>query len=157
MNTHAVKTSCHRRVRGSAYLLVLTTAVIVTTVGLSALALARVQNRVQRISAASAEARFYAVSAIDNGLFLIQQNPDPATWRSMLSNNGGFPLLNKPVGSGTFILQAVDPVDGDLTNNNSDPVQLTGIGYADQAVFKFQVQLDGSGKPVAGTWRRVVD
>ena len=156
MDTSRIRASQHCRQRGSAYVMVLLTAMIATVVGLSGLYAIRIQHRSSELTGDGEAARFYAISAVDRGLLIIEQNPVPTDWRNLLANNGGFPILNDKIGRDLHSLQAVDPLDGDL-NNGDHAVLLTGIGYVGEAVFKLQVQLDGSGKPVPGTWRRVVD
>ena len=141
-----------RRRRGSVYIAVLGTAMLVTAIGLSALLVARVQHRGASGTADFAQARLNAQSGVDMGLFLIQQNP--ATWRDDFA--AGLPT-DQPVGKGSFSLQADDPVDGDLTNNSTDPVLLVGIGNAGEARYKLQVRLEANGSPTPGTWRQVVD
>lgn len=87
------------------------------------------------------------------GLLLIQRNP--SDWRGTFAGSGGS-LPEMDIGSGTFALEAVDPVDGDLLNG-SDPVLLTGIGRVGRARYKLQVRLEANGSPTPGTWRHVVD
>jgi len=145
-----------RAARGSAYVMVLMTAILATVVGLSGLYSARVQRRASELDADAAEARLYAISAVDRGLLIIDQNSDPADWRNLLSNNGGFPILNRDIGRGAYSLNATDPSDGDLASGD-DPVTLTGIGAVGQTLYMLELQLDAGGNPIPGTWRRVVD
>lgn len=136
---------------GSVYIAVLGAAIIVTVIGLSALLVARVQQRSASGTSHFAKARLNAQSAVEMGLFLIKQNP--TTWRSDFA--AGVIPTNQPLGKeGSFSLEAVDPVDGSLTNNSTDPVLLIGIGYAGQARYKLQVQLTPDGALQPGTWRR---
>ena len=100
------------------------------------------------------QARGYAVCAVDAGFMVIMQSP--TGWRNLFGNNGGFPFLDVPFNGGRFSLQAIDPLDGDL-NNGDHPVLLIGIGYCGNARYMLQVELDGSGALVPGTWQRVVD
>lgn len=146
----------HHNHRGTAYIVVLATSMIITVVGLSAMVAGRVQHRVAGSTRDFAEARLYAMSAVDLGFLLIEQNPPDTNWRNLLGNNGGFPIQDRTIGRGRLTLQAQDPLDGDL-NNGPDPVFLTGIGELGDTRYKLQVQLDGSGSPVPGTWQRVVD
>lgn len=143
-----------RRRRGSVYLAVLGAATMVTIIGLSALLIARVQHRRASETSDLAQARLCALSGVDMGFLLIERNP--TTWRSTFDAAGGA-LPAADIGSGSFALEAVDPVDGDLVNNSTDPVLLTGIGYVGRARYKLQVRLEPNGSPTPGTWRHVVD
>jgi type II secretory pathway component PulK len=153
-SSSAATFSGDRRRRGSVYVAVLAAAMIVTVIGLSALLAARVRHRGERATADFAQARVNALSAIDMGFFLIEQNP--GTWRTILDQGPASPLTNQSIGNGSFSLEAMDPVDGDI-DLGTDPVLLTGVGSAGQARFKLQVQLDGSGRVVPDSWRQTVD
>lgn len=141
------------RRRGSVYIAVLGSATLVTVLGLSALVLARIGHRQAGQRRSLARARLNALAAVDMGFFLIKQNP--AGWRSDFA--AGVLPTDQPIGqTGTFSLEAIDPVDADLANNNSDPVLLIGIGCAGRARYKLQVRLEADGSPTPGTWRHVV-
>ncbi len=144
-----------RRRRGSVYIAVLGAAVIVTIIGLSALLAGRLQHRRTRETSDLAEARFHALSAIDWGLLVVKQKP--ATWRTKFDAWAGGSLMTQALGAGSFDLEATDPVDGDLTDNSTDPVVLTGIGFKGQARYKLQVRLESNGSVTPGTFRQVVD
>jgi len=128
---------------------------IVTIIGLSAVLVGRIQLRRARQTTDLAQARLNALSAVDLGLLAIDRNP--ASWRMMFASAGGGPLPGQSLADGSFELLASDPVDGDLLNNNIDPVLLTGIGYAGQARYKLQVRVEANGLPAPGTWRQAVD
>ncbi len=141
------------RQRGSVYVLVLGASLIVAVIGISALMAARVQRRATQVSAGMAQTRQLARSAIDLGLLTVQQNP--ATWRTLFA--AGTLPTNLSLGSGKLTLAATDPVDGDLTNNLTDPVVLTGIGMSGDARYMLQVTLNGDGTIELGSWKRVVN
>ncbi|KPK80122.1 MAG: hypothetical protein AMJ81_12455 [Phycisphaerae bacterium SM23_33] len=153
MSVSVTRPRGRRRRQGTAYIAVLGAATIVTIIGLSALVIARLQRRMAGRTNDFAEARLYALSGVDMGLLQIKKNP--GSWRSDFAV-GSLPT-DRPIGRGTFSVVAADPVDGDLTNNSTDPVLLTGIGYAGQARYKLQVRLESTGAPTPGTWRQVVD
>ncbi len=125
----------HRR--GSVYLIVLMTSMIVTVIGLSALLVMRVQLRAAANTNDSAQARLFARSGIEMGLLWIQQDPN---WRTKKGN--GLWADNVPMGSGTFSLEAFDPVDNDITDSPDDPVILTATGIKGQSRHKLQVTLE---------------
>ncbi len=140
------------RQRGSVYVLVLGASILVAVIGVSALMAARVQHGAISRSADAAQTRLLARSAIDLGLCSIRQNP---TWRTLFA--AGTLPTGLELGSGTLTLTATDPVDGNLTNNNTDPVVLIGIGNVGQATYRLEVTLNGDGMIESGSWRRVVN
>ncbi len=153
-NVRALRTSRgDRRRRGSVYLAVLGAATIVSIIGLSALLIARINLRRATDTTDLAQARLCAMSGVDMGLLMAEQNRD--TWRNVFIDAGGA-LPKVDIGCGSFELRAVDPVDGDLSEGY-DPILLTAIGYAGRARYKLQVQLEPNGLPTPGTWRQVVD
>src|ERR1041384_6442214 len=125
---------CNRN-RGSIYVLVLGVALIVTTIGLGALAVVRAQGRINDANGDAAEARFYALSAIEMGRMMIAQD---SNWRNTYLS-GGWPT-NMPVGAGTLTLQVVNP-NGALNHASTDPVILTGIGAKGAAIQRIAVTL----------------
>lgn len=125
-----------RRCGGSIYLYVLTSSLLVTILGLGALAGVRVQMRSTRLARDSAEARACAVSAIELGLLQVKQNPH---WRTTWSN--GTWLDDKELGAGRFTLAGTDPVDGVLSDCAYEPLVLTGTGARGIARHKAQVTL----------------
>lgn len=125
----------HRR--GSAYLIILMTSMIVTVIGLSSLLVMRVQLRAATNTNDSAQARLCARSGIEIGLLWIQQDPN---WRAKRGN--GLWADNVPMGTGTFSLEAFDPVDDDILDSSEDPVLLTATGINGQSRQKLQVMLE---------------
>jgi hypothetical protein len=123
---------------------VLASSLLVTILGLGSLAAVRIQMRSTRLVRDSAEARAYAVSAIELGLLQIKQNPN---WRTAWPN--GTWLDNKELGAGRFTLQGTDPQDGSLSDSAYEPVVLTGIGTKGTARQKAQVTLVAIVKPLA--------
>jgi len=140
------------RSRGSVYILVLGASLLVATIGISSLMAARVQSRAVAASAGMTQARENARTAVDRGLWEIKYNF--LLWRTTFA--GTF-LQNVSFGDGTFSLYAVDPTDGNLTNNGTDPVVLTGVGKSGSAKYMLEVTLNGNGSIQPGTWKRVVN
>ena len=144
----------HRAPRGSVYIIVLASATLVTAIGLSALLAARVQHRQSQYTGDFGKARLYALSGIDMGLLTIKNNS--LQWRTILRGMSQVPMV-QPIADGRFELLGVlidDNGDGDWANGT---IALLGIGYCRTARYKLQVQLDGSGAPVPGTWRQLTD
>jgi len=140
------------RSRGSVYILVLGASLLVAVIGISSLMAARVQRRAVVVSADVIQARENARAAIDRTLWGIKMMP--ITWRASLA---GGAFSSGTLGGGSLSLVVVDPVDGNLTNNNTDPVVLTGTGNVGQATYMLDVTLNGDGTIRPGTWKRVVN
>ncbi len=130
--------------RGSVYIVVLGSALAVAVIGLSALAVVRINRRSARDTAGLQQARFYAQSAIEMGLFHI--NADPS-WRTTYPN--GVWALDQPIGTGTYTLEGIDPNDADLTNPPTDPLVLTGTGVEGDARYKIEVTLTAESPPLS--------
>jgi Tfp pilus assembly protein PilX len=138
--------------RGTIYLLILVISSLVTIIGLSAMALARVERRAAGTGTDLIEARILALSAVDIGLRDIQQ--DPGAFDSAAQANPGSSWdmrTAESLGNGTITIVATGP-----NNDNQDP-KLTGIGEVGAARYKLQVELDASHQPITGTWRQRVD
>lgn len=134
-----MRSNAHRR-RAGMYVAVLGAATLVAVIGLSALTLARIQHRTGQGTSDQAEARLYARSAIEMGLFWMNGNPD---WRTGFPN--GAWATNKPIGNGSFTLEGIDRVDADLANSDSDSLDLVGTGFKGDAQYKLQVTLEAQG------------
>lgn len=130
------------RQRGSTYIMVLSTSMILTVIGLASLLAIRVQRRSMQMTNDAAEARLCAQSAIELGLLYVQDE----NWRSTWSN--GTWLSNQPLGNGTFSLEGTDPRDNNISDSEEDPVILTGTGMKGTAVHKTQITLVPTVKPL---------
>jgi len=122
--------------RGSTYVLILGLSAIIMTMALGAMALARLQSRQGRGTADVAHARLGAHAAIQMGRRIIKADAD---WRDHYPN--GSWSADVPTGRGTASLQVVDPGDGNLADDDLEPVVLTGTGERGLAVQKMQVTL----------------
>jgi Tfp pilus assembly protein PilX len=123
--------------RGSIYITVLGAAMLVTLIGLSAMLVIQLQNRAAAGVNNAAEARLYARSALEMGMYWIRSDP---FWRTHKGN--GAWATNVPIGGGTFSLEASDPVDGNIQTGASDPVVLTGTGVKGTARYRMQVKVE---------------
>ncbi|MDH3583124.1 MAG: hypothetical protein OER86_02800 [Phycisphaerae bacterium] len=151
--------------RGSVYVVVLGMAMLVTAIGLSSLLHARVTHRQVMRFHGMDQARVLAGSAIDVGLFLIEQ--DAAAWQQMLGDAEGqtVDLLTgtivpgaggasqESLGGGTYSILATFLDDGDPASG-ADEATLLGVGRSAGARFLLEVRVDAMGHVVAGTWRR---
>ncbi len=142
--------------RGSVYLIVLSVSMIVLVIGLSGLMVSRIEQRSASAVSDMTHARLHALAAVEMGMFLIEAKP--LSWRE--SFKVGVLPTDMPLGNGTLTLEAVDPVDGDLTNHKDDPVLFTGIGIEGGARHKLQVTITFTGGVAdfqPGSWKQVVD
>lgn len=142
------------RERGVAYLAALSVATLVMIIGLASVAANRITTRRAELTNSATEARFLATAAVDYGLLHIDNNP--GTWRADFTA-GTVLADDTPLDTGTISLQAIDTIDGDLTNDTSQEVLLRGTGKVGEARMMYEVMLDGTGMPITGTWRRGVN
>lgn len=127
---------CRCRNRGSIYLFVLASSLIITIIGMGSLFAVRVQSRSARTAEAATHVRLCAQSALELGLLMVTQDPN---WRTTQAN--GHWLSGTSLGDATLSLEGIDPLDGDLTDNEYEPLVLTGTGQKGLARYKTQVTL----------------
>jgi hypothetical protein len=129
---------------GSIYLHVLASSLLITILGLGALAATRLQVRSTRLARDCAEARTCATSAIELGRLYIKLNPG---WRTAMPN--GTWWSDRELGAGRSTLQGMDPADGVLSDSAYEPLVLTGVGTRGIARRTVQVTLVPDIKPLA--------
>jgi hypothetical protein len=111
----------------------------VAAISVGAIAVVRGQSRVADSLNDTAEARLYALSAIELGRYLVYSDPN---WRN---NRGNGTWINaQPIGRGTCSLSGQNP-NGAMNNSPSDPLILTGTGVKGSARQMVQVTLTSSG------------
>ena len=120
---------------GSVYIAVLGASMVVVVLGLSAILLGRVQMQIAEQSHNTTEARLYAQSATEIGLYSMNRVP---SWRTIYSNDT---WNERNIGRGAMKWKLVDEVDGDLANNKDDPVRLIAWGMVGRATHKSSVFL----------------
>ncbi len=124
------------RRRGSVYVAVLGVAMMVTILGLSALA----ATRLRRDSAVGTEtvvkASLYAQSVVDIVLYRLENDPN---WRTTYTHD--IWTADEPVGEVTFAYHFVDEADGDLANDPTQPVRLYVKATVGEAVRIASVRL----------------
>lgn len=123
------------------YVAVIGCTLVITVIGVSALLAARIERRAAEGTSDLSDARVYAQSAIDLGMYTILSD---ANWRT--NKSSGVWKSNQPVGDGTYSLSVVDPIDGILSNSTSDPVVLSGTGSMGQSRYKLQVTMVAKSK-----------
>ena len=136
MKTNGSQPRWNKR-RGTIYLLVLFSCLIVATISLSSLQIMRLQGRSVANNTDFTEARNHARAALEIGMLRIRNDP---FWRTNFGN--GVWLTNQTIGTGTFTLSATDPIDNDVENGDNHPVILTGTGMKGAAAFRTSVRLE---------------
>jgi Carbohydrate binding domain len=119
---------------GSVYIAVLGTALIVSIMALSALALGRLQMRQQMAYAEMRQAQLNAAAAVQLGLVTLENTED---WRSTAS--AGTWISGQNTGRGSCNLEVSDPIDGNLGDDPDDPLLLLGIGTVGQTQQRLAV------------------
>lgn len=112
--------------RGSTYLLVLFTALIVSVVGFAAFRQFQLKERTTHLERDWNEAGVLAHSAVEWGLVQISRD---YWWRETFLERQDESFSEElPWGRGGLRWRLHDPVDGDLTDDPADPVRLFGRG-----------------------------
>jgi hypothetical protein len=139
------------RRRGSVYVAVLGTSLIVSVLALSVLALQRIENRMLAASSDVEQAKLNATAAIELGLLDIVQNAD---WRVTHTELEWFDSP-RIIGAGNCQLEvddadaeADDEYDG-LSANDESPIRMVGIGRSGQAEQRVEVIVDPRRNPLA--------
>lgn len=142
MRNHSTHTSTsipqratHPR-RGSIYIIVVGTSLLVSLLGLSALLQQHVNRRTFRSTFDTVQARNNAFTALRIGVLLTKNDPD---WRYAYPN--GVWEQDVILAKGTYTLLGEDPSDSDLADNATEPVVLTGIGMYGDVTHKTQITL----------------
>ncbi len=133
----------HYDSRGSIYVHVLASSLLITIIGLASLSATRLQMRSARLTRDYDEARACAVSAVELGMLYVKQDPN---WRT--TRPDGIWVQDEPLGAGRFTLEGVDPGDNLLSDSKYEPLVLTGTGMKGLARHKTQVILMPVIKPL---------
>ena len=126
-----------RNCRGSAYVLVLGTAMVVTTIGMSALLIMRVHTHTANASRDEIKARFYGQSVVDIVLFRIAND---ANWRTTYTNDTW--TGREKIRELRFRYKLVDEEDGDLADDVYQPARLYAEATVGAAVRIYSVLLN---------------
>lgn len=127
------------RADGSVYVLVLGISLIVSVIGVSAVALARLSLRSTAGSQDATEAALLARSATE--LAIARVNVDPQ-WRT--NHYSGVETPQVQFGRGTISYKLIDEEDGNLADSPGDPVRVMGIGRVGRAAQAYSVLLAGT-------------
>ncbi len=129
---------------GGIYIVVLGTSMIVAVLGLSALVLQRLQNKMLTASADVRQAQLNAHTAVEIALLTMKQDTN---WRTSQTNGNWF--TGRGTGAGTCTVNVTDPVDSNLADDANEPVAVRGIGYSGQAQQRFDVSIDPRREPLS--------
>ncbi len=124
-------------------MIVLFASLVVVSIGIGAIALARTQVHQAADIRDEEAARALALDAADQSLLAISNH---STWRTLYKNQ----TIQSSFASGTFSWQLTDPNDGNLDNNTSDSVLLTATGWKglSKYILVFLLVSDGSCGPL---------
>ncbi len=126
-----------RRRRGSIYIFVLTTAMIVLTVGLSAIAVARIRTRQSMGRDDQSEARSLANTAIEHAMSML----DFIDIKNDLDNINGVYIAPFGFGDGTFHWRMIKEGGGGPMGGQNATIRLYGTGQAGDAAWTYSVLL----------------
>ncbi len=141
----------HRRL-GTTYVLLISTAMLVTIIGLGSISIARVEHRGALDNQDSVKARAMAQSAIEWGFLMTRF----AGWQSFMGT--GSWLTDETLGNGTISLDATI-LTGQPIVDGLFPVMFVGKGQCGNAIHRVEVTaipLDGGMAVDPGTWKHVI-
>jgi hypothetical protein len=144
------KSRPHRR--GSAYILVLGVALLITVIGMGTLLTTRLAGKQSGNASDWQQAGLIAQSMVEQAISYLnaQIAANPTTWRnaftSYTTGNAAAFAQTTSIGVGSWVVK--DEVDGNFANNYADPFRLYGIGKVGQATRVYSVQVVPSGSPM---------
>jgi len=133
--TTASPRSSQRR-RGTIFIVVLATSLIVSVLALGALMVRRVERRRLRDQQDLAAARLYAQAGIEMALL---RTVSDSNWRQNMV--AGVWEGDQPIGRGFYSFSVSDQGDNDLLDADDDPVVILATGKSGAAVQRLQVTL----------------
>jgi hypothetical protein len=132
-----------RHRRAGIYIAVLGAAMLVTVLGMAALAAVAVERITVEVSADMAAARFAAESGVDLAMLTIKSQ---ALWRTARANGEWY--SNIAIGGARVAVEVTDPVDADLSNRDTDTIVVKATATRGQARHITQVTLKVQGDPM---------
>lgn len=124
------------RTGAALYLTTISIAVLLAGTGLTLIAIQREDRRLQDNIARLDELRRCARSGLEMAMAYMEQVPN---WRQRATGNSLF--TGVPVGNCTVDVQVFDVKDGNIANNDADPVRMDVIAKRDGATCKLEAQL----------------
>jgi len=130
------------RNRGSIYAVVMALAILVSLIGLSAVAVGRINLRTASAGGDASTAELLALSAVEHATAVINSN---SQWRSTYVNDTE--TSSMPLGAGSFTWKLQDELDSDLrlSVGGLQPARLFGIGRVGDARRMYSVVLVPTG------------
>lgn len=129
--------------RGGVYVAVLGASMLVTLIGLGAMAAVRAQRLQVNNTTDMMKARLYAEAGLELGVAWVRGDPN---WRS--NRTPGLWASAQPIGDGTFAVEVRDAVDSSFTNRPYDPIYVRGIGVRGNAQQIVQATMTPKGVPM---------
>jgi hypothetical protein len=139
---------CATRRAGGVYAVVLAMTMLVTVIGLGALATARITSRATTAAVDWQQADHLAMSAVEQAISKINSDAavSPTTWRTPYTS--GALAFSCDFGPGQLRWVLIDEDDGSLGNNYCDPIRLKGVGRIGTTARCYSVQLTAAGDPM---------
>jgi hypothetical protein len=136
---------CATRRAGGVYAVVLALTMLITVIGLGALATARITSRATTTAVDWQQADHLAMSAVEQAISKMNSEAgvSPTTWRTPYTS--GALAFNGDFGAGQIRWVLVDEDDGSIANNYCDPMRLYGVGRIGTTRRCFSVQLAAGG------------
>jgi hypothetical protein len=130
------------------YAMVLGITMLITVIGIGALATSRVTSRATSVSTDWVEAGDIAFSAAEHAVAAMNAAAatSPTTWRDAAISGQTFNTFS--FGRGTLKSVMVDEGDGLLSDDYSDAIKLYGIGIMGTTKRVYSVQLNATGEGV---------
>jgi hypothetical protein len=127
--------------RGSIYAVVLGMSILVALIGLSTIAVSRINLRSTNITGEAGEAELLALSACEHAMTVV--NTDSG-WRNTYTHDT--PVPDVALGRGHFTWKLMDDADSNLAGGGLQPVRVVGYGFVGVARRAFSVELLPAGK-----------
>src|ERR1700690_4474052 len=103
--------------RGGVYVAVLGAAMVVSLIGMAALANVRAQRLTVRANADTDKARLYAESGVELAMQFVAAD---SNWRQ--NRSSGVWATGQTLGDGAITISGTDAIEGNLANRPYDPV-----------------------------------
>jgi hypothetical protein len=130
---------------GGVYVLVLAATMLITVIGVGALATLRVTSRAASTNVDWQQADHLAMSAVEEAISKMNSEAaaSATTWRTPYTS--GALAFNYDFGAGQIRWVVVDEDDGSISNNYCDPMRLYGVGRIGTTKRCYSVQLAAGG------------
>lgn len=122
--------------RGGTYVFFLCTALLVTVIGMSALSVVRIRQRIVDGTTQSTTADLYAQAAVDAARFAIYSN---SNWRTQFLHDSW--SVPQSMGDGTLAWKVKDEVSGSLTADSNALVRVFGKGVCGSSTMVYSALL----------------